>query len=98
MLDIDGPIFSDEGSQDSMGHAAEQENESEAAKHEQIWEMAANAKKASLDFMRAVTQKFEKGDETDQAIKKVLHNLVTNVLSNFDPNNNVENDPNLTKA
>lgn len=56
ILDIEGPIFSDEGSQDSMGHAAAQDHDqSEAAKQERVWEMAANAKKSSLAFMKSIT-------------------------------------------
>lgn len=47
--------------------------------------------------MRAMTKKMESGDETDQAINKVLHNLVSNVLVGFNPNSSPD-DPNLTKT
>ena len=38
--------------------------------------------KASLQFMRAMTNKMSKGDETDQAIQKVLQNLVNKFIQN----------------
>ena len=45
--------------------------------------------------MRSTTLKMAKGDETDQAIQKVLQNLVNNYLTDYDPSA-VDNDPNLT--
>ena len=45
-----------------------------------------------------MTKKIETaGDELDFAIKKVLSNLVANVLTEYDPNAS-QQDPNLTKA
>ena len=52
---------------------------------------------ASLALMRSLTKKMAKGDEVDQAITKVLNNLVRNFLIGYDPNA-TENDANLTKA
>lgn len=45
--------------------------------------------------MRATTLRLAKGDETDQAIQKVLQNLVNHYLTDFDPDE-VESDQNLT--
>lgn len=43
--------------------------------------------------MRSTTLKMSLGDETDQAINKVLQNLVNNFLTNL----GLDNDANLTK-
>ena len=83
-------IFSDEGSNDSFN--IRDDDDSEAS---QIWQKPEVDKKASLQFMRATTMKMSKGDETDQAIQKVLYNLVNHFLTDFDPDS-VENDENLT--
>ena len=58
--------------------------------------MVEEKQKPSLNYMRMLSKKMNKGDATDQAIQKVLQNLVNDVLHNFDPSV-VENDQNLTK-
>ena len=83
-------IFSDEGSNDSFN--LRDDDSSDATK---LWLKPEVEKKASLQFMRATTMRMSKGDETDQAIQKVLHNLVNNYLTEYDPDS-VENDQNLT--
>ena len=83
-------IFSDEGSNDSF-NIENDEQESSA-----MWAKPEIDKKASLQFMRSTTLRMSKGDECDQAIQKVLQNLVNNYLIGFDPNS-VDNDPNLTE-
>lgn len=80
LLDGGEVIFSDEGSNDSLTR------DETANVEEEVWKIPESQNKASLKFMRAMTQKMQKGDETDQAIQKVLSNLVQNVLVDFDPN------------
>ena len=82
-------IFSDEGSNDSFNI---QEDDEDLQK---IWQQPKVDQKASLQFMRATTLRMAKGDETDQAIQKVLQNLVNHYLTDFDPDE-VENDTKLT--
>ena len=43
--------------------------------------------------MRAMTFKMDQGDELDQAIKKVLANLVNHVLGGYDPNRSPTQEP-----
>ena len=82
-------IFSDEGSNDSFNIQEDDEAQ------QKIWQQPKIDQKASLQFMRATTLRMAKGDETDQAIQKVLQNLVNHYLTDFDPDE-VESDQNLT--
>ena len=66
LLDGGDVIFSDEGSNDSLTR-----DETSNAE-EEVWKLPESQNKASLKFMRAMTMKMQKGDETDQAIQKVL--------------------------
>ena len=84
-------IFSDEGSNDSFNFRDDESSDATT----KLWQKPEVDKKASLQFMRATTLRMAKGDETDQAIQKVLHNLVNNYLTEYDPDS-VENDQNLT--
>ena len=61
-----------------------------------MWSRAEVANKASLKMLHSVTRRMSRGDETDRAIQKVLTNLVNNVLTGCDPDNNFNDDPNLT--
>ena len=66
LLDGGDVIFSDEGSNDSLTR-----DETSNAE-EEVWKLPESQNIASLKFMRAMTMKMQKGDETDQAIQKVL--------------------------
>ena len=81
LYEHEGVIFSDEGSEDSLARDVEED----LAAGDAIWEKVEEKKKPSLDYMRMLSKKMNKGDATDQAIQKVLRNLVNDVLHNFDP-------------
>ena len=89
ILEVNNTIFSDEGSKDSMGY-----DMALPEQVEQVWENVEEHAKASLVIMKNLTKKMENGDETDRAIHKVLTNLVTTYLKNFNPNADL--DTNLT--
>ena len=86
-------VGSDEGSVDSM--KTDEDFEKETG---EMWGRAEGVKKASLQMLRSVTKRMSRGDETDQAIQKVLRNLVNDFLTSYDPEKKFEDDPNLTKG
>ena len=89
LYEHNGVIFSDEGSEDSLARDVEED----LAAGDAIWAKVEERQnlKPSLNYMRMLSKKMNKGDATDQAIQKVLQNLVNDVLHNFDPSA-VEND------
>jgi len=87
-------IFSDEGSNDSFNQRLQMEDEGE----ENVWEKPTEKQFASINIMRSLSLKMQKGDETDQAIQKVLQNLVKNFLDLYNPDSLNESNQNLTQT
>ena len=87
-------IFSDEGSNDSFNQRLQMEDEGE----DNVWEKPTEKQFASINIMRSLSLKMQKGDETDQAIQKVLQNLVKNFLDLYNPDSLNESNQNLTQT
>ena len=60
MLDMDGPIFSDEGSQDSLGKQEEDlaPDTQVEERRQDLMDKAIKAKMVSLQFLEKITKKF----------------------------------------